>query len=90
MSAYGVADLTATSQGTQIQAIGEIRSEEVAAQLKEIQDAIVSTVFDEELQPGRIELTTVEIALTVGTEGRISFVAKGSIEASIKLVFSKP
>jgi hypothetical protein len=87
---YGVADLThATTEGVQIEAIGEVSSEKVAAQLKDIRDAILSTVIDEEPQPGRIGLTSVEIALTVGTEGRIWFIAKRSIEASIKLVFSR-
>jgi hypothetical protein len=56
-SSYSVADLTATTQGTCIQEIGEISSEEVAAQLMEIRDAI-STALDKEPQPARIGLTS--------------------------------
>ena len=56
-STYSGADLTATTQGKCIQEIGEISSEEVAAQLMEIRDAI-GTVLDKELQPARIGLTS--------------------------------
>jgi hypothetical protein len=56
-STYSGSDLTATTQGTCIQEIGEISSEEVAAQLMEIRDAI-GTVLDKEFQPARIGLTS--------------------------------
>jgi hypothetical protein len=56
-SSYSVADLTATTQGTCTQEIGEISSEEVADELMEIRDAI-STVLDKEPQPARIGLTS--------------------------------
>jgi hypothetical protein len=88
LARYGVADLTTSAQESEIQAIGEVSSEEVAEQLKEIRDTI-SQVFDEEPPAGRIGLDSIEISLTVGAE-RVWFVAKGSVEASIKLIFARP
>ena len=84
---YGIANLTA-SEGTQIEEIGRVSSEQVANQLKEISHTI-GTVLDEEPPSGQVRLDTVEIALTVGAEGGVWFVAKGSIEASITLTFSR-
>jgi hypothetical protein len=89
LAKYGVADLTTSTQESEIQAIGEVRSEQVAEQLREIRDTI-SQVIDEEPHAGRIGLDSIEISLTVGAEGRVWFVAKGSVEASIKLIFARP
>jgi hypothetical protein len=89
VSTYDVADLTRSTQDPELQVIGRVRTEEIAKQLKEIRDAI-SQVINEEPQPGRMGLNSIEIALTVGTEGRVSFVARGSVEASIRLIFTRP
>ena len=96
MATYGVADLTQASSlnfsegvGPNLVAVGEVRSEEVANQLKDIRDTI-STVLDDMPQSREMRLETVELNLTVGAEGGVWFVAKGSLEASIKLSFSRP
>ena len=87
MASYGIADISA-SEGVQVAQIGEVSSEQVANQLKEISNTI-GTVLTEQPEQGPVRLQTVEIALTVGAEGGVWFVAKGSVEASITLTFER-
>ena len=90
MGVYGVANLEPSTDGMTVQTVGEIRSEQVSAQLTEIRDATNAVFIDEEPQAGRIGLQSIVIDLTVGAEGKVLFVAKGSVEASIQLTFSRP
>jgi hypothetical protein len=59
----------------------------VAAQLKEISDAVQPVLDD--AQPRNLGLKEIEISLTIGAEGGVWFVAKGSAEASIVLRFGR-
>jgi hypothetical protein len=60
---------------------------ELARQLKAISDAITPVLEDTHV--GRLGLTELEISLTIGAEGGVWFVAKGSAEASIVLRFKR-
>lgn len=60
---------------------------DLARQLKAISDAIAPVLDD--AQTGRLGLAELEIALTIGVEGGVWFVAKGSAEASILLRFRR-
>jgi hypothetical protein len=60
---------------------------ELARQLKTISDAVARVVDD--APAGRLGLAEVEISLTIGAEGGVWFVAKGSAEASIVLRFKR-
>lgn len=97
MATYGVLDLT-TETPVQVTAEGEAfwpgRSREVdlgmlRSQLEEIRDAILP-IAGPGAEAGSFGLQTLEFDLTIGAEGKIWFVAKGSVEASIKLTFGRP
>jgi hypothetical protein len=99
MANYGVIDLsrespvqvTATAEGEALWGgkprgvdLGELRR-----QLEEIRDAILPVAEPSAAEPG-FGLQSLEFDLTIGAEGRVWFVAKGSLEASIKLTFGYP
>ncbi len=89
MSTYQVVDLTA-AQGPQAEAQGEIDLDSLRSQLEEIRDALMPVLGAEEPTQSGLGLESVEIALSVGFEGKVWFVAKGTAEASITLTFSRP
>lgn len=62
----------------------------IAGQLSDISGAISRTFGGDEQSPGVLSLSTVTIALTIGAEGGIWFVARGSAEAAITLTFTRP
>lgn len=98
MATYGVLDLT-TENPMQVTAEGEAfwpgQSHEVdlgklRTQLEEIRDAILPVASAPNLPSDGFGLQTLELDLTIGAEGKVWFVAKGSVEASIKLTFGHP
>jgi hypothetical protein len=98
MATYGVIDLTSespvqvTAQGEGLLGFGGHREFDlghVRSQLEEIRDAIIP-VADGPDTTGGFGLQTLEIDLTLGAEGTVWFIAKGSAEASIKLTFGHP
>jgi hypothetical protein len=57
-------------------------------QLKDIENGLVG-VFEDKDRQGKFALNSLEIGLTIGAEGGVWFIAKGSIEGSIKLTFKR-
>ena len=57
-------------------------------QLKDIKNGLVG-VFEDKDRQGKFALNSLEISLTIGAEGGVWFIAKGSIEGSIKLTFER-
>ena len=87
MATYGVLDLT-TENPMQVTAEGEAfwpgQSHEVdlgklRTQLEEIRDAILPVASAPNLPSDGFGLQTLELDLTIGAEGKVWFVAKGSI-----------
>jgi hypothetical protein len=85
---YPVSDLSATS-GFALESRATVDPEELASQLKDIGKAI-APVLTEDRDPGSLGIKSIEIALSIGVEGGVWFVAKGSTEASIKLTLERP
>ena len=93
MSTYGVMDLTADSPTSVTAEFWQssqrsVKLDELRRQLEEIRDAILPVAADQPADSG-FGLQTLEFDLTIGAEGKVLFVAKGSIEASIKLTFAR-
>ncbi|TML45289.1 MAG: hypothetical protein E6G19_05265 [Actinobacteria bacterium] len=98
MENYGVIDLS-TESPVQVTAEGEafwagkpggVDLGKLRSQLEEIRDAILPVAAGPDGAVGGFGLQTLEIDLTIGAEGQVWFVAKGSLEASIKLTFGHP
>lgn len=85
---FPVADLTA-SASMAIKGRNEVEPQALGAQLERIRDAIGPSLVDSHAARAA-GLKQVEIALTIGAEGGVWFVAKGSAEASIKMTFEVP
>ena len=85
---YPVVDLTVVDAEFRLEAKPEIDPATLAAQLKDISDA-VSPVLAQADGKQAFGLDSIELSLTVGAEGGVWFVAKGSAEASIKATFSR-
>ncbi|HEV7529008.1 MAG TPA: hypothetical protein VGO29_08940 [Solirubrobacteraceae bacterium] len=60
----------------------------IARELKDITDAVAPVVASDAGRQG-FGLQSVAITLTVGAEGGVAFVAKGSAEASITLTLGR-
>jgi hypothetical protein len=86
---YGVADLTQTEGGMDVELRGEVDLDELRDQLIEIRDAI-NPIITEVPADGALGLESVVLSLTVGYQGRILFLVSGSVQASITLKFSRP
>jgi Trypsin-co-occurring domain 1 len=84
---YPVVDLT-TYATSSLEARATVDPSNVARQLKDITDAI-APVLDEAQPQKAFGLDTIELSLTIGAEGGIWFVAKGSAEASITVTFKR-
>ncbi len=85
---YPVVDLTAEPEFV-LEGKPTVDPRELAQQLRDISDAI-APVVGETQSSGGFGLESIEIALTIGAEGGVWFVAKGSAEASITVTFSRP
>jgi hypothetical protein len=83
---YPVVDLT--SPPSLLEARPTVDPSALARELKDITDGIAPVIAT-----GRDDtpfgLESVEVALTIGAEGGLAFVAKGSAEASITVRFSR-
>jgi len=84
---YPVADLT-TPHAEALERRTMINPSEIARQLRDISDAIAPVLEDEQPKQG-FGLEKIELTLTIGAEGGVAFVAKGSAEASITLTFNR-
>jgi hypothetical protein len=89
MATYGVAEITQAEGMTIVKERGELDLDDLSQQLRDIRDAI-TPVLAEDPEPGVFGLQSLEIALTVGVEGKIWFIVSGSAEASITLNFARP
>ena len=67
--------------------LGAVDLDQMRSQLTQIRDAL-SPVLEEEPQKS-IQLQSIELDLTVGLEGQVWFVAKGTAEASLRLIWSR-
>jgi hypothetical protein len=92
---FRVVDLTQASPQDEAKSplqagnIGTVDLDKLSGQLHEIRDAL-NPVIAEQAEEQPFHLSTMELALTVGLEGQVWFVAKGKAEASLKLVWSRP
>lgn len=88
---YPVVDLTDASGGAGVAYESGVRVDPaaIARELKDIADA-VTPVMGAEHAAGGFGLQSLTITLTVGAEGGVAFVAKGSAEASITLTIGHP
>lgn len=86
---YPVVDLSANEhESIAYEGRAKVDPAAIAKQLKDIADAVGPVVADERAAGG-FGLQTVAITLTVGAEGGVAFVAKGSAEASITLTLGR-
>ena len=91
MATFDVVDLTAGSIVTRggehgnRSSVGSIDTAELAHQLDALRSDL-SSVLDQSEEG--IGLKSMVVKLTVGAEGKVAFIAKGSIEASIEITFS--
>ena len=87
-TAYPVADLTVETSFA-LERQPRVNPQELARQLKDISDAIAPVLAQADTK-APFGLQSIELSLTIGAEGGIWFVAKGSAEASITATFSRP
>jgi hypothetical protein len=90
---FSVVDLSRNDFGRgpallQASEIGQVDLDALRDQLVEIRDSI-GQVIDSSCEAGALHLSTIELDLTVGLEGKVWFIAKGSAEASLKLTWSR-
>ena len=90
MSTFEIVDLTrgALVRGGHPDApavVGSIDTQELAAQIESLRQDLDGTIGRSERGLG---VTSLVIKLTLGAEGRVAFVAKGSVEASIEVTFT--
>lgn len=88
MATYPVVDLTTDTAEIAVTSRGSVDLDELRDQLVEIRDTL-SGLIDAD-SPDGIRLSSVELSLTVGAEGGVWFIAKGSVEGSITMTFSGP
>ena len=82
---YPVADLS-SSPALAFSRSAAVDPQRLAEELKDISEAIAPVL--DGARAGRLALSELEIALAIGVEGGVWFVAKGSAEASIRLRFT--
>lgn len=68
-------------------AVAEVDTSVLASNLVSIRNDL-STVFGDESES--LALKTISLKLALSAEGKVAFIAKGAIEASIEVVFEKP
>jgi len=91
MGSYGVVDLTAAPNTTGVDTLtpaGQVDLEKLRDQLTDIRDAL-HPLLEADATTHGLGLASVEVKLSVGFEGKVLFVAKGSAEASITLTFAR-
>jgi translation elongation factor EF-1beta len=87
---YPVVDLSspAVDAGVLYESGVKVDPEAIARELKEIAEAVAPIIGTQQHDNG-FGLQSVAITLTVGAEGGVAFVAKGSAEASITLTLGR-
>jgi hypothetical protein len=87
---YPVVDLSSPAGGAGVlyESGVKVDPESIARELKEIADAVAPIIGAQQHDNG-FGLQSVAITLTIGAEGGIAFVAKGSAEASITLTLGR-
>jgi hypothetical protein len=86
---YPVVDLSAEpSESIAYESGVRVDPTAIATQLKDIADTVGPVVANDE-PTGGFGLKSIAITLTVGAEGGVAFVAKGSAEASITLTLER-
>ena len=84
---YPAYDLTANADLLEVHPVVDPAA--IAVELRDIADAIGPAVAGGKTHESGFGLESLEIALTIGAEGGIGFVAKGSAEASITVRFAR-
>jgi hypothetical protein len=84
---YPVVDLT--DQNSRLEGLPTVDPKAVAGELLDIANAIGPVIAEAKPDSSGFGLQSIEIALTIGAEGGIGFVAKGSAEASITARFGR-
>lgn len=84
---YPLADLS--SKPDLLESRVRVNPDTIARELRDITDAIAPVMGDTMDQEG-YGLQSIAITLTVGAEGGLAFVAKGSAEASITVTIARP
>ena len=91
MANFDLVDITGVGVTTRglggASVVGSIDTGELAKQLDTLR-ADLDTKIGESGQGG-LGLRSVVVKLTIGAEGRIAFIAKGSAEASIEVTFAR-
>ena len=87
-STFEVVDLTAAGSPLQGGTHGSVDLDSLRGQLEAIRDALTPVVA-EQAADEHIRLKEIELALTVGVEGKVWFIAKGTGEASITLKWGR-
>ncbi len=97
MAEFDIVDLTVAEEGPRVRSKGGAAGQAAAGTLGSVDTAVVAAGLDalrEDLaahvKPDKsgLRLMTVTVKLSVSAEGKVAFVAKGSAEASIEVVFS--
>ena len=88
MATYPVADLSTDSTAVAVESRGTVDLGELRDQLVDIRDTLSPLLAASDSDGMR--LSSLELSLTVGAEGGVWFIAKGSVEASITMTFSRP
>jgi hypothetical protein len=94
MIEFGVVDLSnEATEGRAIATLGRapvVNLDRMRAELEEVRDALQPLIAQADASDKtHFGLRELELKLTVGIEGSILFVAKGSADASITLKFSR-
>jgi hypothetical protein len=96
---FGIVDLTVAAvepgngvaNGAQGQSaggwLGSVDTAVVASALESLREDLTAHI---QSSPGGLRLSTLTIRLSLSAEGKVAFVAKGSAEACIEVVFSVP
>jgi hypothetical protein len=89
MATYGVAEISQSEGLTDVELHGRVDLDELRDQLIEIRDAI-NPIITEVPADGALSLERLVLSLAVGYEGKILFLVRGSVQASITLTFTRP
>lgn len=95
---FDIVDLTVSDhEPAKVPPKGKVTGQSASGTLGSVDSAVVAAALESlradlsaHVKPDKagLRLTTVTVKLTVSAEGKVAFVAKGSAEASIEVVFS--
>ena len=75
-----------TGQASWSNVVGHVDTATVAAELEALRKDLTADIKEDE---GGLQLAQLVVSLTVSAEGGLAFIAKGSVEASIEVTFSR-